>query len=94
MEEGLFPPPPPPALQTVMAGEGHTALKKGCRLTGRLVFAGSTSPSSMQTECMSHQLAPDEQEEVTASTSSCWTEIKGKQGSRDSCVSWALPTQV
>lgn len=59
-----------------------------------VVFAGSTSPSIMQADCMSHQLAPDEPKEVTASTSSCWTEIKGKQGSRDSCASWALPTQA
>lgn len=46
-----------------------------------MASAGSTSPTSMQTECTSHQLAPEEQEEEMAITSSYWIEIKGE--SRD-----------
>lgn len=46
-----------------------------------MVSAGSTSPTSVQTECTSHQLAPEEQEEEMAITSSYWIEIKGE--SRD-----------
>lgn len=45
---------------------------------GGVVSAGSTSPTSMQTECTSHQLAPEEQEEEVAITSSYWIEIKGE----------------
>lgn len=48
-----------------------------------VVSAGSTSPTSVQTECTSPQLAPEEQEEEMAITSSYWIVIKGE--SRDFC---------
>lgn len=92
VEEKLLP-PPPPALWSHSRGEvccpreGLQAHRKSCA-----VFTGSTSPSSVQTKHTSHQLAPEEQEEVTASASSCWIEIKGERGSRDSYCPWAEPT--
>lgn len=93
VEERLLP-PPPPALQTESwQGRGVLPMKRAAgSQEDCVVFAGGTSPSSMQTECTSHQLAPEEQEEVTANTSSCWIDIKGEGGSRDSYSPWAVPT--
>ena len=92
--EGRLLPPPSPALQTESwLGRGALPTRRAAgSQAGCVVFAGSTSPSSMQTKCTSHQLAPEEQEEVTACTSSCWIEIKGERGSRDSYSPWAVPT--
>lgn len=94
VDERLLP-PSSPALQTeswqgrgVLPTRRATGSQEGC-----VVFAGGPSTSSMQTRCTSHQLVPEEQEEVTASTSSCWIEIKGERGSRDSYSPWAVPTQ-
>lgn len=63
-----------------MAQEGYVLpTRRAARSQeGGVVSAGSTSPTSMQTKCTSHQLAPEEQEEEMAITSSYWIEIKGE----------------
>lgn len=62
-------------------GTGEICAAHSGSQEGGVVSAGSTSPTSMQTKCTSHQHAPEEQEEEMAITSSYWIEIKGE--SRD-----------
>lgn len=82
MEKRLLP-PFPPAVQTVMVQERYMLPTRRAAQEDGVVSAGSTSPTSVQTECTSPQLAPEEQEEEMAITSSYWIVIKGE--SRDFC---------
>lgn len=84
MEKRLLP-PSPPAVQTVMVQERYVLPTRRAARSQEdgVVSAGSTSPTSVQTECTSPQLAPEEQEEEMAITSSYWIVIKGE--SRDFC---------